>query len=87
METQKFFLKIDAESPDGEAVRCETQIKVNCEKGLSAVIVAKILRDNIELKEIFMEAFIVLMTTEDETTSEKISDEEYKKRLDGDVEL
>jgi hypothetical protein len=89
MEKQKFILKIDAESPDGEIVKCHTEININCERHLSTTVVAKILKDNAELKQIFMDAFIILITPEEnEILSQDISDEEYKKRInDDDIDL
>ena len=91
METQKFFLKIDAESPDGEAVKCETHVKINCDRKLSAAILANLLKEHADVKEMFMDAFLLILTSEDETIAEKISDEEFSKRSknnnDEDVEL
>ena len=81
MENQRFFLKIDAESPDGEAIKCETQVKINCEKKVTAAILVNLMKENEELKLMFMDAFLLLMTTDDDPMSETISDEEFNKRL------
>lgn len=93
MENQKFFLKIDAESPDGEVVKCETQMKVNCDKNISSAILVNLMKENEQLKYMLMDAFLLLMASQDEPISENITNEEFNQRLgknrndDEDVEL
>lgn len=77
---QKFYLKIDAESPDGEAVKCETQIKVQCTEEVAASVLANIIRQDNNIRKLFAQA--MLMCIEDSEISENISDKEYEKRLD-----
>jgi hypothetical protein len=76
--TQKFFLKIDAESPDGEAVKCETQIKVACSTEMAVGILANLIKQDSNLKRLITEA--LLISIGDDITTESISDEEYAKR-------
>lgn len=79
--TQKFFLKIDAESPDGEAVKCETQIKVACSGEMAVGVLANIIKQDSNLKKLFTEA--LLMSMGNDVMTESISDEEYAKRSEG----
>jgi hypothetical protein len=87
--TEKFFLKIDAESPDGEAVRCETTVKIACSSEMAISIISNLMKKDSSLKEIFTKALLFSLTDSIET--EKISDEEYEKRSssnhDEDIEL
>ena len=78
---EKFFMKIDAESPDGEAVRCETQIKVACTSEMAISVMANLMRQDAALKEIFTKALIMSLTGSVET--QELSDEEYAKRTEG----
>jgi len=76
---QRFYLKIEAESPDGEAVKCETKIKVQCTEEVAASVLANIIKQDANIKKLFTQAMLLCM--EDVTMSEDISDEEYEKRL------
>jgi hypothetical protein len=76
--TQKFFLKIDAESPDGEAVRCETKIKAECPREMIVSIIANLLRQDENLKKVFAEALLISMDNTEIT--ETITDAEYQQR-------
>jgi hypothetical protein len=86
--TEKFFLKIDAESPDGEAIKCERQVKVACSSVMAATVVANVLKQDKDLRKIILEAMLLVMTKGE--LSEKISDEEYDQRVEkgsGDLEF
>lgn len=77
--TQKFFLRIDAESPDGEAVRCETKIKAECSSEMIIGVFANFIKQDPNMKKLIAEA-LLLSLDEDAISIEKISDEEYDKR-------
>lgn len=91
MKPQKFFLKIDAESPDGEAVKCETQVRIDCDRRVSSVVLANLLKENEDIKEMFMDAFLLVISSKNEVLAEKLTDEEFYKRAqktdDDNVEL
>jgi hypothetical protein len=74
---EKFFLKIDAQSPDGEAVKCETTIKVKCSEFLAASVIANIIKQDENLKSIFTKALVLAMSGEE--ISQKISDDAFQK--------
>ena len=76
--TQKFFLKIDAESPDGEAVKCETRVKVECSGQMAVAVLANVIQEDKNLKKLITEALLLAM--EDGIDVQKITDDEYVKR-------
>ena len=86
---QKLFIKIDAESPDGQMVKCETQIKANCTAMMGASVLANIIKQDDNFREMVIEALALCATGKD--LSEKVSDEEYYaktgKNPDSDIEL
>lgn len=75
--TQKFFLKIDAESPDGEVVRCETQMKILCSSEMAISILVNFIKQDSNYKNLLAEALRISMN--DDITIQDISDEEYAK--------
>jgi|688.fasta_scaffold1318061_2 hypothetical protein len=83
--TEKFVFKIDAESPDGQAVRCETKIQIACTSDMAVAIIANIFKTEKQLQKLFLDALLVSMSNEE--ISEKMSDEEYQKRFNDDVDF
>lgn len=77
---EKFFLKIDAKSPDGRAVKCETQVEIACTSEVAVNILAALFRKEASLKEMFTEALI--MSHSSEPNTEPLSEEDYNDRID-----
>ena len=82
--TEKFFLKIDAESPDGEAVKCETQIKVACSTTMATTVLASLLKQDENLRRLVTQAMLLVMSNEE--LSERISNDDFEKRCKNESE-
>jgi predicted GNAT family acetyltransferase len=72
---QTFKLEVNAESEDGSAIKCNTSVQIHCEKDMAVGIIASIINENENMKDIFMEA--ILLTLLNKKPIEKISDEDY----------
>jgi len=72
---ETFKLHIDAISPDGKAVNCQTEIKVQCTQGMSVSVIANILKQEPRLKTIFAEA--VLLAIDDVKIAEPITTDDF----------
>jgi hypothetical protein len=70
-----FKLEIDAVSPDGNAVNCQSNIKVKCPHGMAVTVIANLLKQEKQLKMIFAEA--VLIAISDVEVTQKISSDEF----------
>jgi hypothetical protein len=64
---EKFKLEINAVSPDGEAVNCNTNIKIQCSQGMAVSIIANLMKQEPRMKLILMEAMIISMLEKDLT--------------------
>jgi len=72
---QTFKLEINAVSPDGKSVNCQTNIKINCDKSMSVSVIANLLNQEPRLKVIFAEA--VLLAIDDVKIADPISSDEF----------
>lgn len=72
---EKFKMTIDAESHDGETVKCETKVEIACTKELAISILANLMRREPSLKDMFMHAIVASMSPDKDT--EEISEDEY----------
>lgn len=72
---QTFKLELNAVSPDGTSVNCQSNIKIQCDKSMSVSIIANLLNQEPRLKVIFAEA--VLLAISDEKIAEPISSDEF----------
>jgi len=72
---QTFKLEINASSPDGTSVNCQSSIKINCDKAMSVSVIANLLNQEPKLKMIFAEA--VLLAISEEKIVEPISTDEF----------
>jgi hypothetical protein len=71
-----FKLNINATSDDtSKAVRCETSVQVVCSSNMAVGVIANLLQENADLKIIFSEALLRVMTNT--VNIEKISSEDY----------
>ena len=80
---QNFNLEISAESPNGEAVKLETNVNIHCDKEMAVSVVVNVLKSNEHLKIIFAEALLISMA--DEKISENITDEQYGSYKNGPI--
>ena len=78
MNTQKFFLKIDAESPDGVLVKCETQLSVDCSSSMAIAVMANLLKDDKNFCKILKQAFYLIM--ENKEFTQEVSNKEFENR-------
>lgn len=81
MTNQEFTLSVSAKSDDGHLVKCETNINIACESSLAVITIAKLIADNIILKDIFTDA-LVLVHNNIETTREVYSSELNKTEIE-----
>jgi hypothetical protein len=72
---ETFKMDINAMSPDGKAINCQSNIKIQCSYGLSVSVIAHLLKQEPRLKLIFAEA--VLLALVDVDVTEKISTDEF----------
>ena len=72
---EKFFLKIDAESSDGESVKCESQLRASCSKQMAAATIANLIKQDDKFKAIILEAIMICASGKD--FAENITSEEY----------
>lgn len=72
---EKFKLEINAVSPDGEAVNCNTSIKISCSQGMAIGIIANLMKQEPRMKQIFTEAMILSIIEKDLT--QPISSDEF----------
>ena len=72
---QTFKLEINAVSPDGKAVNCQSNIKINCDRTMSVSIIANLLSQEPKMKLLFAEA--VLLSLCEEKIGEPISSDEF----------
>ena len=64
---EKFKLEINAVSPDGEAVNCNTSIKIQCSQGMAIGVIANLMKQEPRMKLIFMEAMMLSILEKDLT--------------------
>ena len=64
---ETFKLDINAVSPDGEAVNCSTNIKVQCSHGMAVSVIANLMKQEKQIKLIFMEAMMLSILNKDLT--------------------
>jgi len=74
---QTFKLSIDAESEDGTAVRCITEVDIKCKEAMAISVLANLLKENRDLRDLIADAF--LFTMKNDTVVDRISTEEYNK--------
>jgi len=72
---ETFKLEINAVSPDGEAVNCNTNIKIQCSQGMAISIIANLMKQEPRMKLIFMEAMMLSILEKDLT--QPISTDEF----------
>jgi hypothetical protein len=72
---ETFKLEINAVSPDGEAVNCNTNIKVQCSQRMAVGIIANLLKQEPRIKSIIVEA--MLLSIIDENVTQPISSDEF----------
>jgi hypothetical protein len=71
-----FNLSISAKSNDvSKAIRCETRIEIMCSNDMAVSIMANLIQENEDLKTIFSEALVRVMT--DPVNIQKITPDEY----------
>lgn len=74
---QTFKLSIEAESQDGEAVRCTTDVDIKCKEVMAISVLANLLKENRDLRELIADAF--LFTMKNDEVVDRISTKEYDK--------
>lgn len=74
---QTFKLSIEAESEDGEAVRCVTNVDIRCKEVLAISVLANLLKENRDLRDLIADAF--LFTMKNDKVVDRISTDEYDK--------
>jgi hypothetical protein len=74
---QTFKLSIEAESVDGEAVRCTTDVDIKCKESMAISVLANLLKENKDLRELIADAF--LFTIKNDVVVDKISTKQYEK--------
>jgi hypothetical protein len=62
-------------SPDGNAINCQSNIKVKCNHGMAVSVIANLLKQDKQLKMIFAEA--VLLAISDADITQQISSDEF----------
>ena len=72
---ETFKLYIDAVSPDGSSVNCQSDIKIRCSHGMSVSVITNLLNKEPRLKIIFAEAVLLAIT--DTKVTEQISSDEF----------
>lgn len=84
---QTFKLHIDAESPDGKAVKSHIAARIDCNRSMAVSLFAKVLEQDDAMRAIISEALLISITGE--PFSEKMSDEEYSEytKSPDDIEL
>lgn len=72
---EKFRILIDAESPDGVAVKCETESNVHCSKATAVSVLVNFIKNTPEIENLLEEALAMYKTDKDVT--EPISIDDY----------
>lgn len=72
---ETFKLDINAISPDGQTVNCQSNIKIQCNHGMAISVIANLLKQEKQLKMIFAEA--VLLAISDAEITQQISSDEF----------
>jgi hypothetical protein len=72
---ETFKLEINAVSPNGEAINCKTNIKVECNQGMAVGIICNLLKQEPRIKSIIVEA--MLLSIVDENVTQPISSDEF----------
>ena len=72
---QTFKLHIDAVSPDGKAINCQTEISIQAERSTSVHIIANLMNQEPRLKLLFAEA--VLISLCEENIAQPISTDDF----------
>jgi hypothetical protein len=70
-----FKLEINAVSPDGQSVNCQSNIKIQCAHGMAVSVITNLLKQEKQLKLIFAEA--VLLAISDVDITQKITSDEF----------
>jgi hypothetical protein len=70
-----FKLYIEAQSPDGQAINCNTEIKISCDRTMSIGVIANFLNQEPKLKLLFMEAMLLALS--DVKVAEPMSSDEF----------
>jgi hypothetical protein len=73
--TQTFKLHIDAVSPDGIAVNCQSEINIQAERHTSVSILANLFNQEPKIKELVAEA--LLLSLSDEKIAEQIDADDF----------
>ena len=87
---EKFKVNITAESPDGKSITCHTDFKCHCSANMAVSVIANALEKNQELKTIFAEALLLVMSGEkfsEQTTMDDYLDAVLKAKEDSKTEL
>lgn len=86
-EKEKFYLKIDASSEDGESIRSNVESSISCTRQTAIGILVNLLKKDENLKELLIEAILFSNADIIDIQEEKISDTDEEPNKEEDLEL